>query len=84
MRKYLFLFVMLSANYISGFTQTEAKTPIILRGTIIFPEGVMLHGYVGIVNSRIVSVKQKKPRYSMYCKWLLNPISTFSLKNLMV
>jgi hypothetical protein len=63
MRKYLLLFVMLSANYISGFTQTEAgnETPIILRGTIILPEGVMLHGYVGIVNGRIVSVSENSP-----------------------
>ena len=58
MRKYLFLIVMLSANYISGFTQTETgnESPIILRGTIILPGGIMPHGYVGIVNGRIVSV----------------------------
>jgi hypothetical protein len=63
MRKYLFLFVMLSANYISGFAQTEAgyEAPIILRGTIILPGGVMLHGYVGIVNGRIVSVSENSP-----------------------
>ena len=61
MRKYLFLFVMLSSNYISGFTQTEAGTPIILRGTIILPEGFMLHGYVGIANGRIVSVSENSP-----------------------
>ena len=54
---------MLSANYISGFTQTEPdnETPIILRGTIILPERVMLHGYVGIVNGRIVSVSENSP-----------------------
>ncbi|HET9279077.1 MAG TPA: amidohydrolase family protein [Flavitalea sp.] len=64
MRKYLFLFVMLFANYISGFTQTSLQayaTPIILRGTIIVPEGVILHGYVGIVNGRIVSVSENSP-----------------------
>jgi 5-methylthioadenosine/S-adenosylhomocysteine deaminase len=63
MIKYLFLIVMLSANYISGFTQTEPgnETPIILRGTIILPERVMLHGYVGIVNGRIVSVSENSP-----------------------
>src|SRR5215218_9864450 len=63
MRKYLFLFVLLLSNYISGFTQTEAgnSTPIILRGTIIVPEGVILHGYVGIVNGRIVSVSENAP-----------------------
>jgi hypothetical protein len=61
MRKYFFLFVMLLANYISGFTQTEARTPIILRGTIILPERVVPHGYVGIVNGRIVSVSENSP-----------------------
>jgi 5-methylthioadenosine/S-adenosylhomocysteine deaminase len=63
MRKSLFLFVMLSANYISGFTQTAAGygTPIILRGTIILPGGVMPHGYVGIVNGLIVSVSENSP-----------------------
>jgi 5-methylthioadenosine/S-adenosylhomocysteine deaminase len=63
MRKYLFLFVMILANYISGFTQTEPgnERPIILRGTIILPEGVMPHGYVGIVNGRIVSVSENSP-----------------------
>ena len=55
---------MLLANYISGFTQTSFQanaTPIILRGTIILPEGVMLHGYVGIVDGRIVSVSENSP-----------------------
>jgi 5-methylthioadenosine/S-adenosylhomocysteine deaminase len=64
MRKYLLLLVMLSANYISGFTQTSFQanaTPIILRGTIILPEGVIQHGYVGIVNGRIVSVSENSP-----------------------
>ena len=64
MRKYLFLLVMLLANYISGFTQTSFQanaTPIILRGTIIVPEGVIKHGYVGIVNGRIVSVSENSP-----------------------
>ena len=64
MRKYLFLFVMFSSNYISGFTQTSLQTnatPIILRGTIIVPEGVIQHGYVGIVDGRIVSVSENSP-----------------------
>jgi hypothetical protein len=64
MRKYLFLFVMLSSNYISGIAQTSFQvnpTPIILRGTIIVPEGVILHGYIGIVNGRIVSVSENSP-----------------------
>ena len=63
MRKYLFLMVMLSSNFISGSAQSVAGygTPVILRGTIILPEGVMLHGYVGIVNDRIVSVSENSP-----------------------
>ncbi|HEX6892292.1 MAG TPA: amidohydrolase family protein [Chryseolinea sp.] len=64
MRKYLFLFVMLSSNYISGYTQASFQAnanPIILRGTIIVPEGVILHGYVGIVDGRIVSVSENAP-----------------------
>ena len=63
MRKYLFLFVVLTANYASGVAQTDAgyETPIILRGTIILPEGIMFHGYVGIVNGRIVSVSENSP-----------------------
>ena len=59
MRKYFFLFVMLSSNYISGFTQASFQanaTPIILRVTIIVPEGVIPHGFVGIVNGRIVAI----------------------------
>ncbi len=69
MKKYLFLVVILLANYFSGFTQTSPQatfsnsdgTPIILRGTIILPEGIMSHGYVGIVNGRIVSVSENSP-----------------------
>ncbi len=63
MRKYLFLAVMLS-SYISGITQTSFQAnakPIILRGTIIVPEGIIRHGYVGIVNGRIVSVSENSP-----------------------
>ena len=55
---------MFSSNYISGFTQTSLQTnatPIILRGTIIVPEGVIQHGYVGIVDGRIVSVSENSP-----------------------
>ena len=54
---------MLSSNYISGFTQADAdeSRPIILRGTIILPEGILLHGYVGIISGRIVSVSENSP-----------------------
>ena len=63
MRKYLFLMVILSANCMAGYGQTSDGygTPIILRGTIIGPEGSIRHGYVGIVNGRIVSVSENSP-----------------------
>jgi 5-methylthioadenosine/S-adenosylhomocysteine deaminase len=35
--------------------------PIVLRGTILTPDGVITHGYVGIVDGRIVSVSEKDP-----------------------
>jgi len=34
---------------------------IVLRGTILTPDGVIEHGYLGIVNGRIVSVSAKQP-----------------------
>ena len=39
----------------------QAGPPIVLRGTIITPTGVMKHGYVGIADGRIVSVSEKQP-----------------------
>ena len=53
----------------SGFTgsvSTDTDKPIVadaivLRGTIVAPDGVLKHGYVGIVNGRIVSVSPKQP-----------------------
>ena len=38
-----------------------ANTRIVLRGTILAPDGPMKHGYVGIENGRIVSVSEKQP-----------------------
>jgi 5-methylthioadenosine/S-adenosylhomocysteine deaminase len=35
--------------------------PIVLRGTIITPAGVMKHGYVAVVDGRIFSVSEKQP-----------------------
>jgi 5-methylthioadenosine/S-adenosylhomocysteine deaminase len=35
--------------------------PIILRGTVVTPDGVLKHGYVGIVGGRIVSVSDRLP-----------------------
>ena len=34
---------------------------VILRGTIVTPSGVIKHGYVGVVDGRIVSVSNKQP-----------------------
>jgi 5-methylthioadenosine/S-adenosylhomocysteine deaminase len=39
----------------------EGTSSIVLRGTIITPTGIVKHGYVGIVNGRIVSVSDKRP-----------------------
>ncbi len=35
--------------------------PLVLRGTILTPDGVIRHGYVGIVDGRIASVSEKHP-----------------------
>ncbi|MGK2962284.1 MAG: amidohydrolase family protein [Gemmatimonadaceae bacterium] len=35
--------------------------PIVLRGTIITPTGVMKHGYVAVMEGRILSVSEKQP-----------------------
>src|SRR5215213_11696328 len=37
------------------------EAPIVLRGSVILPAGVMKHGYVGIANGRILSVSEKQP-----------------------
>jgi hypothetical protein len=37
------------------------SSAIVLRGTIVTPSGVIKHGYVGIVNGRIVSVSDEQP-----------------------
>ena len=34
---------------------------LVLRGTVITPDAVLKHGYVAIVNGRIVSVSEKQP-----------------------
>jgi hypothetical protein len=36
-------------------------TPLILRGTVVTPDGVIKHGYVAISNGRIGSVSEKQP-----------------------
>jgi len=39
----------------------DSNAPIVLRGTVLTPDGAMKHGYVGIQNGRIVSVSDKQP-----------------------
>jgi len=44
-----------------GASVLSSTTPFILRGTIIIPDGVLKHGYVGIADGRIVYVSDKLP-----------------------
>ncbi len=48
------------ASLIGGANGSQTG-PIVLRGTILTPNGVIRHGYVGIVNGRIVAVSAKQP-----------------------
>jgi 5-methylthioadenosine/S-adenosylhomocysteine deaminase len=41
--------------------ETPTGSSVVLRGTIVTPNGVIKHGYVGIVGGRIVSVSDKQP-----------------------
>jgi len=66
MGKHLSLAIVLLANFLAGFTQSFRReahqgTPIVLRGTIVTPEGIIKHGYVAITNGRISSVSDKQP-----------------------
>src|SRR5262245_17524307 len=45
----------------SELDQPAATPPLILRGTILTPDGVIKHGYVAIAGGRIVSVSDKQP-----------------------
>jgi hypothetical protein len=49
-----------SANAIAASPNSLAGS-VILRGTIVTPDGVIKHGYVGVVNGRITSVSDKQP-----------------------
>jgi 5-methylthioadenosine/S-adenosylhomocysteine deaminase len=72
MRRYLFIWIFVCANCLStsfqlfsqvvpaDYSQRNAA-PIVLRGTIITPQGVIKHGYVALVNGRIASVSDKQP-----------------------
>jgi 5-methylthioadenosine/S-adenosylhomocysteine deaminase len=53
----------LKGNISNNYFQREARegAPIVLRGTIISPEGLIRHGYVAIVNGRIASVSDQQP-----------------------
>jgi len=74
MSRYLYIAIILSVHWLSVFSQVSSlhlssnfqrkandATPIVLRGTIIMPAGVMRHGYVAIAEGRIVSVSEKQP-----------------------
>ena len=45
----------LSATLLAG------EASIVIRGTVVTPDGFIKHGYVGIVNGRVVSVSDKQP-----------------------
>jgi len=49
------------ASVIGPAATDVSGRPIVLRGTILAPDAVIKHGYVGIVNGRIVSVSAKPP-----------------------
>ncbi len=47
-----------SFDFVEGPATTGAT---VLRGTVLTPDGVIKHGYVGVVGGRIVSVSEKQP-----------------------
>jgi hypothetical protein len=50
---------------VTGRANTLASgTPVVLRGTVVTPEGVIKHGYVSILNGRIGSVSERQPDIS--------------------
>jgi len=51
----------LNAALTSRASLLASETPIVLRGTVVTSDGFLKHGYVGIVNGRIVSVSDKQP-----------------------
>lgn len=66
MKKYLLTVLLISSILFTGLAQSPTNATlrtgsIVLRGTIIAPEGVIKHGYVAIVNGRITSVSDKQP-----------------------
>lgn len=50
-----------SANDRNPVYALNVGSALVLRGTVIAPDGVIKHGYVGIINGRIVSVSEKQP-----------------------
>ena len=49
------------ANGINRQALIASDRTVVLRGTVIVPGGVLKHGYVAILNGRIVSVSEKQP-----------------------
>lgn len=45
-------------------TTLASGMPVVLRGTVVTPDGVIKHGYVSISNGRIGSVSEKQPDIS--------------------
>jgi 5-methylthioadenosine/S-adenosylhomocysteine deaminase len=46
---------------VSADAPATGSRPIVLRGTVITPDGVLKHGYVAVVDGRIASVSAKQP-----------------------
>ena len=67
MVKFFLLAIASSAIFLSSFSQNAGRDvnqnrPIVLRGTIIVPGGLIKHGYITIENGRIESVSDKQPK----------------------
>lgn len=71
MKRHLLIALIVFANCVPGYTQTSTQNgqgtllqggPIVLRGTIILPNGITRHGYVAIVNGLIASISDNPPR----------------------
>jgi hypothetical protein len=45
----------------SQLSKPAGRGPVILRGTLLTPDGVIKHGYVGIADGRIASISSKPP-----------------------
>jgi hypothetical protein len=46
---------------VSADTKWTNGTPIVLRGTVVTPNGIIKHGYILVENGRILEVSNKQP-----------------------